>query len=37
MAQPVVRIKIAKQQNFEEGAIWIGLTVQADSVCLIQV
>jgi hypothetical protein len=37
MTQPVIRIKIEKQQNFEEGAIWIGLKVQADSVCLIQV
>jgi hypothetical protein len=37
MTEPVLGIKIQRQQNLEEGAIWIGLTVQADSTCLIQV
>ena len=26
-----------RQQNVEEGAIWIGPAVEVDSVCLIQV
>ena len=37
MTQPLLGIKIERQQNVEEGAIWIGLTVQAESACLIQV
>ena len=37
MTQPVLEIKIERQQNVEEGAIWIGLREKADSACLIQV